>query len=194
MVSLRRVANFPAVSESGPAPAEAAEVAGRFGNDQLPPGCSNFLGPISGRRPAVRAAVTSRWTQLESFDNWVIRTMLDPQLQFISKKRQLALVARRNFVGITRISDDPGPDRHRAVGKGGRDEAELTGAAADIEDTDSGPGNEESCRLGGDADGSPLERRELSNPGWIDLVEPLVFDGPRVLVFEVIFCLQHSVE
>ena len=74
------------------------------------------------------------------------------------------------------------------------DEAELAGAAADIEDAGAGDGDEEFRRLGGDADGGPLEGRELSNPGRIDLVELLVFDGPRVLVFEVVFYLQHSME
>jgi len=237
MVSLRRVANCPGVSESGPAPAGAAEETVLFGNDRLPRGRSNSLEVISGRCPAVRAAVTSRRIQLESFNSWVMGTMLDPQLQFISKKRQLALVARRNFVGITRISDDPGPDRHRAqvscyiviasfeqdrrernggvnllaaghvflerivqiegvvvgkrdfgnvavndldicrlepcrrlagnrrqvgalldsgeaaVGKDGSDEAELAGAAADVENAGAGDGGEEFRRLGGDADG-----------------------------------------
>ena len=42
--------------------------------------------------------------------------------------------------------------------------------------------------------GGPLEGRELSNPGRIDLVELLVFDGPRSLVFEVVFYLQHPTE
>ncbi len=86
---------------------------------------------------------------------------------------------------------DPG---EVAVGKGGADEAELAGAAADIEDASAGHGDEEFRRFGGDADGSPLEGREFSNPGRIDLVELLVFDGPRILVLEVVFCLQHSVE
>ena len=231
-------------------------------DDRLPRGRGNSLEEISGRHPAVRAAVTSRWTQPESFNSWVMGTMLDPQLQFISKTRQLAPVARRNFVGITCISDDPGSDRHRsqvscdivivsleqgrregnggvnllaaghvflerivqvegvvvgkrdfgdvavndldicrlqscrrlagdrrqisalldsgevAVGKGGSDEAELAGAAADVEDAGAGDGGEEFRRFGGNANGGPLEAGELSNPGRIDLVELVVFDGP----------------
>ena len=80
------------------------------------------------------------------------------------------------------------------LSEGGADEAELAGAAADIEDASAGHGDEKFRRFGGDADGGPLEGRELSNPGRIDLVELLVFDGPWVLVCEVFFHFQHSVE
>ena len=51
-----------------------------------------------------------------------------------------------------------------AVGKGGSDEAELAGAAADVENAGAGDGGEEFRRFGGDADGGRLEGRELSDP------------------------------